>query len=385
MRKRIKFSIKGLFLPLNLTFKQSSATRNNGESIWCEANRNHQKGLGEGCPRVYVTGETVPQGLDWLETKLEELSNTIFSFEDLKNWMNQNEAEIDQHPAAFCAIETALLDLFAKEKNQCVEALLGLKSPKLIHTYTAVLGDSSPEKFEALLKRYLSLGFSDFKIKLSGHLVKDQQKLKTIHFYCQKRGFHSFSIRLDANNLWQNNTALAIPYLAQLPLPIAGIEEPVEPRNFKVLTELSNVLNVPIILDESICNKKDLRNITDHKGQFIANLKVSKIGGVLRTLELISILKLKKIPIIIGAHVGETSILTRSGMCVAQAAGNHLLAQEGGFGTMLLQTDQVQPSLSFGKEGKIQLSKNYHLKPLNSSRSIPIHQWNRGWGLRVNA
>ena len=202
MSKPIKFRIKGLFLPFKTTFRQASAIRKVGESIWCEAYRDNKKGLGEGCPRVYVTCETVSQGLDWLQSKLTELSNEVFSFEDLKNWIHQNEAEIDQHPAAFCAIETALLDLFAQENKQPVEALLGLNNPQQIHTYTAVLGDSNPESFESLLQYYLSLGFSDFKVKLSGHLAKDQQKLKTIHFYCKRDDSLPFRIRLDANNLW---------------------------------------------------------------------------------------------------------------------------------------------------------------------------------------
>ena len=384
MSNPIKFRIKGLFLPLNLTFKQSSATRNKGESIWCEAYRGHKKGLGEGCPRVYVTRETVPQGLEWLAAKTVELSNTIFSLEDLKNWISKNEEEIDQHPAAFCAIETALLDLFAQENKQSVETLLGLNNPQPIHTYTAVLGDSSPESFKALLQYYLSLGFSNFKIKLNGQLAVDQQKLKTIHDY-HRNSSHPFSIRLDANNLWKEKVAVAIPYLAQLLSPIVGIEEPIEPRNFSALKELNQALNIPVILDESLCNKTDFANLILYPKSFIANLKISKIGGVIRTLALIKRLKQQNIPIIIGAHVGETSVLTRAGMCAAKAAGSHLLAQEGGFGTKLLTKDQVLPSLSFGQAGKIQLSKIYQSKMLHSKLQIPIHHWNNGWGLRLSA
>ena len=384
MNNPIKFQFKALRLPFKTTFKQASATRKEGESIWCEVIRGNKKGLGEGCPRIYVTQETVPQGLDWLENMLPEFAATVFSLADLKDWITQNELLIDQHPAAFCAIETALLDLFAQESGQSVEALLGLINPQLTHTYTAVLGDSSSTTFRALVNRYLALGFSDFKIKLSGQLAQDQQKLETIHLLYKRNSSHPFRVRLDANNLWAGKKEAAIPYLIQLPGPIMSIEEPIAPKKFEGLNEMSRSLKVPIILDESLCNKRDVAVMSKFKSSFIANLKVSKLGGIIRTLEIIQKLKKIQAPIIIGAHVGETSVLTRAGMCAAKAADESLLAQEGGFGTLLLEQDQVQPSLMFGQAGKIQLSHAYQSKTLNSQIQLPIKCWNSGWGLQLN-
>lgn len=63
MKKTLKIQRKGLFLPLRTTFKQASATRNIGERIWCEVSRGEYNGLEEGCPRKYVTNETVANGL----------------------------------------------------------------------------------------------------------------------------------------------------------------------------------------------------------------------------------------------------------------------------------------------------------------------------------
>jgi len=57
------------------------------------------------------------------------------------------------------------------------------------------------------------------------------------------------------------------------------------------------------------------------------------------------------IPVIVGAQVGETSVLTRAALIVARAAGTNLVAQEGAFGTHLLQTDVANPVLMFGEGG----------------------------------
>jgi L-alanine-DL-glutamate epimerase-like enolase superfamily enzyme len=81
------------------------------------------------------------------------------------------------------------------------------------------------------------------------------------------------------------------------------------------------------------------------------NLRVSKMGGVLRALELLQALRERGIPVIVGAHVGESSVLTRAALTVAAAAGEHLLAQEGAFGTHLLQHDVADPPLMFGPGG----------------------------------
>ena len=57
------------------------------------------------------------------------------------------------------------------------------------------------------------------------------------------------------------------------------------------------------------------------------------------------------IGVIVGAQVGETSILTRAGLTVMQAAGSNLVASEGAFGTHLLREDLVPRSLMFGDGG----------------------------------
>lgn len=373
---------KGLFLPLRTTFKQASATRNFGESIWCEISRGGYIGYGEGCPRKYVTQETVASGLEWLAGIEKSVQQNCQSLPRLKNWMHENATLIDQHPAAFCAIETALLDLFAKEKGQSVEGLLGLIAPQKVYTYTAILGDAKPEKFKALLRRYLSIGFTDFKVKLNGNFREDQQKLKALHQFCQEKKVPNYRIRLDANNYWKEDIELAINYLALLKKPFLGIEEPIAPKNFWGLASISTALDLPIILDESLCNLQDLDQLDTHKGQYIANLKVSKMGGILRTIKLIHALQAKNMPIIIGAHVGETSILTRAGMLVAQVAGDSLVAQEGGFGTLLLEKDPIRPSLTIGSTGKINLYQSCPLPSSNGIIPIAKGQWNQGWGLR---
>ena len=63
--------------------------------------------------------------------------------------------------------------------------------------------------------------------------------------------------------------------------------------------------------------------------------------------------KARGIPIIIGAQVGETSILTRAALTVANQYRDILLTQEGAFGTYLLEHDITSTPLMFGKGGRL--------------------------------
>jgi hypothetical protein len=75
------------------------------------------------------------------------------------------------------------------------------------------------------------------------------------------------------------------------------------------------------------------------------------MGGILRSLEFLRRARGQGLRVIVGAHVGETSLLTRAALPVASAAGEALVAQEGAFGTHLLTRDVVEPSLMFGAGG----------------------------------
>ncbi len=381
MSDSVKIQVSSLRLPLKTNFKQASSTRNTGESIWVTATRGKVTGFGEGCPRPYVTGENIDSCLSWLEPQIHLLERECVDLSSLQLRVDAQILSLDKHPAAWCGIETALLDLFAKEQKISVEMMLGLENPSVCYQFTAVLGDNDQSKYEKLIERYLKWGFTDFKVKLNGDLSLDQMKLKTLNQICQQASVKNFRIRLDANNLWSGKTNAAIDHLAQLTIPFIGIEEPVEPKNPIALQKISSSLSTSVILDESLCNETDLKAYDDLDGQFIANIKVSRVGGVLRGMKMIDELKKRNWKIIIGAHVGETSVMTRAGICLAQAAGENLIAHEGGFGLILLEKEPVEPSLMFGAKGQLDLSKPYVMQTETGLKQYPVETWSYGWGL----
>lgn len=338
-----------LNIPFHQTFRHASANRTHSNSLLVRAETTTGLiGLGEGCPRDYVTGESSASATTFFQQQRSSLMKSIHGLDDLKQWCLTHSREIDKNPAAFCAIELALLDVLAQHRGQSLEALLGIDPLAGPFSYTAVLGDNELPLFTAQLNNYRQYKFADYKIKLSGQLQRDKEKLVLLTSLPAKH------IRLDANNLWQEPMQVA-DYLAQLPIAVRAIEEPLKPRDFTGMAQLLKRTSTDIILDESCLHPDDIKTASRLCRPPVVNLRVSKLGGLLRTLTMIECARQHGLAVIIGAQVGETSLLTRAGLSAAQAARDILFAQEGAYGTYLLQHDLCWPSLSFGHAGKLTL------------------------------
>lgn len=379
----IQIKAEPLRLTLKTTIQHAAATRNEGESIWIQAQRHEYTGYGEGCPREYVAGDDLASSLKWVKENFSADEADFSTLDDVRQWVSFHEKIIDQYPSAWCAVEMAVLDLLAREKGCSVEALLGVAEGMCFGRYTAVLGDSKSWQYATLVDQYLIRGIKDFKIKLSGNLEKDKKKIDFLEALSVQHHASNLRIRLDANNLWKKHCDEAIAFIQALGCErIYAVEEPVQARHVEDISRFSIATGLPVILDESLCTMDHLRSFQNVPGQFIANIKISRVGGLVRALEMIAEVKKWGWPIIIGCHVGETSLLTRAALVASAEAGESLVAQEGAFGDYLVQREPVQPTLKFGRGGHLDLRSPYYLKTIHGLQMIPIENWNAGFGMQ---
>ena len=353
-----------LDIPFTTTFRHASAERAATQTVWVAAHAQGKTGYGEGCPREYVTGETLQSAAIFCARYLDEWRDSICGLESLREFSRLHCGEIDRNPAAWCAVELALLDLIGRSEGRSVESLLGAPPVEGRFRYSAVLGDAQSDAFRAQLAHYVKAGFRNFKIKLSGDPSRDAAKVKAL------RDAGIASVRADANNLWQDADS-AIRLLEALGFRFEAIEEPLRPGDISGMARLAAALETSIVLDESVVRAGQLDALARQPERWIVNVRISKMGGVLRSLQLVSEMRQRGLRLIIGAHVGETSLLTRAALSVANAARDLLSAQEGAFGTHLLARDVVDPPLMFGPAGVLEIEP----ERLNGA----------GWGLCVRA
>jgi L-alanine-DL-glutamate epimerase-like enolase superfamily enzyme len=139
--------------------------------------------------------------------------------------------------------------------------------------------------------------------------------------------------------------------------PFVAVEEPIRANRLDEMASLARVLDRPIILDESFVRVGQLETLKSEPSRWLINLRVSKMGGLLRSLQVAAAARDAHIGVICGAQVGETSVLTRAALTVATAAGDTLVAQEGAFGTLLLERDVCDPPLMFGAGGVLDVTR----------------------------
>jgi L-alanine-DL-glutamate epimerase-like enolase superfamily enzyme len=335
-----------LQIPFKVGFRHSSAAREETSSVWVEAvTRAGSRGLGESCPRPYVTGETIETAQRFFSHHQADIRERVTGLASLRDWMDAHVSDIDANPAAWCAIELALLDAFARDAGAAVEQFLSLPPLAGRFRYTAVLGDAPAPAFRASAEQYRQYGFRDFKVKLSGDVERDSQKLAVLSNWPEP-----VCVRADANNFWQTADD-AIAALRMLNRTFYAIEEPIEAGRYAELARVSAALGCPIVLDESVRRATELAELPGAPQGWIVNVRVSKMGGLLRSLAVVDAARSASIGVIVGAQVGETSLLTRAALPVARAAGGQLVAQEGAFGTFLLERDICSPTLAFGAGG----------------------------------
>src|SRR6185369_5254837 len=114
-RMRIdKLEARALTIPFKSTFRHAAAERATTQALWVSASGDGFVGYGEGCPREYVTGESLRTAAGFVSLFADEWRSAIRDLQTLRSWAAAHEDAIGRNPAAWCAVELALLDLIGK-------------------------------------------------------------------------------------------------------------------------------------------------------------------------------------------------------------------------------------------------------------------------------
>jgi L-alanine-DL-glutamate epimerase-like enolase superfamily enzyme len=176
--RELRFAV--LDIPFKVAFRHASAERAATSSVWVESVSDGAVGRGESCPRPYLTGETIDSARAFFSQHEAALREHVVNLGSLRAWMDERREELDGNPAAWCAIELAIVQMLALESGVTIEGLLALPRLAGRFRYTAVLGDMSHEAFQATAGQYRRQGFTDVKVKLSASVDRDRGKIAVL-------------------------------------------------------------------------------------------------------------------------------------------------------------------------------------------------------------
>ncbi len=362
--KIVSADLYALRIPFTIPFSHRLKTRSFSDSIIVKLTTDSgESGFGEGVARPYVTGETVSSSLDYIKHVLlpliqQHVFHPLPQDTDSMNVLSEISAMLPMLPdtgkdsviafnASKAAIEIALIDALLKHSGKSLSYLIQPHRESV--TYSAVITADSEDKIKKIARECGQYGMKQVKIKVG--VGDDYRRIATVRDIVG----NVVSLRVDANCAFDIKGALDLIASIQS-LGIDSIEQPVPRGDINALAQVKKDSIIPIMVDESLITEADAVELIEKNACDLFNLRISKNGGLFRTLRLAELARKAGIGFQLGCHVGETAILS--------AAGRHLAAHlddvkfiEGSYGTLLLEEDIAVESVQFGYAGNAPLLK----------------------------
>lgn len=350
-----------LRVTLRKPFRHASHQRHYSDNIVVRAElADGTEGWGEGVPREYVTGETA-------EGAFEQFAATAWGDQlagDAACWSDVLALCERIAPAAMlddsrgchgnsvrCAVELSLLDAFGKLFGEPVSRGLEVAMPSdLVDRsqrvrYSTTIDAEHARRIRKTALKMRIFGFQQCKVKVGKDNPSDAQRLKIVRRWIGR----GVDLRLDANEAWRPEQL--IDYAGRLSaVGITCIEQPLPHEDLAALGELRPHLNVPVMLDESLCSTADARRAIELSACDLFNLRVSKCGGLINCLRLAEIARQHGLGYQLGCHPGESGLLSAAGRHLAVTLGG-IRYLEGSYDRHLLREVPTTPDLTFGYGG----------------------------------
>jgi muconate cycloisomerase len=339
-------------LPFRFTFGHALAARSSTTNVVVSVTLDDGSvGWGEGVPREYVTGETPDTSLARV---VDSYGPALIAHDlpmagvpgGLRRLRDDLHAGQEPPAAAWCAVETALIDAIGRSLDRPAADLLGPpRRPRV--RYGGVAPFASGPAMIGMLLFCRVYGFRDVKLKLGRGEQKD---LATARIARRVLG-PGIELRADANCAWGVDEALRMAETLR-PYGLTSYEQPIPADGWDGLARLTARLPEDIMVDESLCSVDDARRLAAARACSMFNVRVSKCGGPLAALEIVQIAREAGLRCQLGAQVGESGILTAAGRLVALLADPGFRHHEGADNLFLLHQDLTVENLTARPGGR---------------------------------
>ena len=282
-----RLTYKALTLKFHRPFRLSTGTSLTRTAFWIRLS--NDEGWGEGTIPPYYGIADEEMTSVWDSAAQSEIPFPD-SPEKIPAWIG----DVDVAPAK-CALDLALHDRIAKNRNIPLYKLLKLPKPKALAT-AFTISISSPEEMAQIARE--NAQYPVIKLKLGTQ--DDVTRVAAV-----RAARPSARIYVDANAAWSPDEA--IQHIKELePYHLDMIEQPTAKNDIEGMGYVQAHTKIPIVADETVRSLADV-NALAKVGVKGINLKLMKIGGLIPALEMLHRGKELGLKIMLGC-MSETSL-----------------------------------------------------------------------------
>lgn len=306
------------------------------------------KGYGEGAPRKYVTGESW-EGVTENTIQLVKEGEFPWDLDDVDQIWNfiDNITDSKQFNSVVCALEISLLDALGKLQNKNILEYFNKDYYVDSINYGGLIPLNGKNRRIEVCRLLKGLGIDQLRIKLGKNLDENIVTIKEVKEYFGD----DCDLRVDVNGGWDSQLANrhVDTFIDQ---GIKVVEQPFLPGD-KAIRDFSEKIcssGILLMADESVCSMNDLKNIIYDGYYGMVNIRLSKCGGLRRSLNMMDYLRKEDLSFQVGCQLGETGILSAAGRILSLLSGDALY-YDGSYDRYLLKENLTREDVSFGEGG----------------------------------
>ena len=219
-------------------------------------------------------------------------------------------AVMQGNPMAKSAIETALLDLWLKERNLSLGDFLGATRERVDCGVSVGIPNSITDLITEV-GQYVDEGYRRIKLKVEPGW--DLEALRAV-----RAEWPEIPLQVDANQAYRRSDADHLAKFDEFDLLL--IEQPLPEDDLLGHKLISSVVATPICLDESILSVDSAESAIEFGATTIINIKPGRVGGFLNARDIHDLCVEKNIPVWCGGML-ETGVGRAANIALAAMPG----------------------------------------------------------------
>jgi len=249
-------------------------------------------GYGCSAPDMEVTGESAASVLKDVD---DVIRPTLEGSDPLRiaRLRERLDKGLTRHPAAMALADIALHDLMGKAAGLPLYKLLGGYRTRIRTSVT--IGIMGVDDTVARARSWVAQGFNCLKIKGGADVDADVERVMKV----RETVGPSIELRFDANQGYTVEQAVRF-IEAVRPAKLELIEQPTPRDEPKMLRSVTDLVEIPVMADESIVTLLDAFRLARQNTIDMVNIKLIKVGGIMEAMRINAVARAANLEVMVG-------------------------------------------------------------------------------------